>query len=595
MKIITRIILCAIFIASYSITAWSDEAYLNKFLAYQKWSEELPDTANVDFLKFVEVQTPLTKKLREKWLYKLAREQNWSTYNKYYMPSDDVDLQCYALTARLHTESKEKVLPDIKKLWLVGHSQPKACDDVFKELLKDQSTNNQLINQRASLALKANNYSLANYLLKQSKPSQNKELLYLNLIHSNPRKVTILNKSTLHGDFYLYGLKKLTRKNPERALKLWNNSHAKKTMNSEQQQEFLVYFALYKALRNKDDATVWLDKVEKKYYTESLVDWEMRYAIAHKKWPQLIDLITASKNKDEIRQQYWLARAYEAIGNKSKSQEIYQEISKKRNYYGFLASNKLQQKLSLEEEIVIQNKNTLATYKPIIELIEQLHNDKKTLAASRLINDFSSELNKTERSALAYWVAKKLNWNGKSVYLCNNKALFNQLSLRFPLAHKKIVHENSRSHHISTPLIYAVIRQESAFFEKVTSSAGANGLMQIMPATAKQVARKSKISYSSPQELYLPNKNINIGVAYLQELANKFDDNPILMVAAYNAGPRQVNRWLKSNPPEDMDIWIETIPWGETRNYVKNVIAFYAVYQYRLYNKSSLDEFARYF
>jgi soluble lytic murein transglycosylase len=119
--------------------------------------------------------------------------------------------------------------------------------------------------------------------------------------------------------------------------------------------------------------------------------------------------------------------------------------------------------------------------------------------------------------------------------------------------------------------------------------------MQLMPATAKSVSQQEKINYSDKSQLFSTQKNINIGAAYLKQLTKRFHNHPILIVAAYNAGPRQVVYWLKNHPPVEMDIWIETLPWQETRNYLKNVIAFYAVYQFRLQETPDLSPFMKHF
>ena len=117
--------------------------------------------------------------------------------------------------------------------------------------------------------------------------------------------------------------------------------------------------------------------------------------------------------------------------------------------------------------------------------------------------------------------------------------------------------------------------------------------MQIMPATALTVAKSKKINYLDKKQLFSSQKNIIIGAAYLQQLAKRFDKHPILMAAAYNAGPKQVSYWLKNHPPKDIDIWVETLPWPETRNYLKNIIAFYAVYQYRMQERPDLTVFMK--
>ena len=140
-------------------------------------------------------------------------------------------------------------------------------------------------------------------------------------------------------------------------------------------------------------------------------------------------------------------------------------------------------------------------------------------------------------------------------------------------------------------MVYAIIRQESAFREEVTSAAGAQGLMQIMPSTARLVAHKEKIdlSRSNKNILFNTEKNIQLGVATLKNLAPIFHNHPLLMAAAYNAGPKQVRQWLAQYPHQSMDIWIETLPWRETRDYLKNITAFYTVYNYRLHKPINIE------
>jgi soluble lytic murein transglycosylase len=224
-----------------------------------------------------------------------------------------------------------------------------------------------------------------------------------------------------------------------------------------------------------------------------------------------------------------------------------------------------------------------------IAVYNSSYRSHQTLQASRLVNDFVSELPKEDRSALAYWLAHDLQWHAQSVYLSHHDELSHQLSLRFPLAYQKTITSHAKNTNIPAPLIYAIIRQESTFHEDATSTAGARGLMQLMPGTALAVSKMKKILYTDKNQLYLPPNNIAIGVAYLQELAKRFDRHPVLMVAAYNAGPKQTLSWLKNNPNSDIDLWIETLPWSETRNYLKNVVSFYAVYQYRMQESPDLS------
>lgn len=573
--------------------ASSGQPYIDKFMTYIQWSQQLPNTPNTEFITFIDNPSPLTHKLREKWLYQLARNKDWVNYSKYYQQSSDLNLQCYEQTALYQQGQHAQVIKNITPIWLRGYSQPNACNELFNQLLTNHEISNELILQRIALALESRNLSLAIYLLKQHNPSLLNESYVLTDIHKNPTRVTRLKPGSLHSVFYLYGLKLLVLHHMDLAIRIWEDPKSKIMMSHNEQQSFLAYTALYKAMRNQDDAEYWLSKVKPAFYTEVLLDWEIRYAIAHKNWQKLVFLIEHSHNKDIPAWQYWLARAYSALGENTKSTAIYQTLGSKRQYYGFLANLQLNKSLNFENEPVNTDIHALDIYKPIIDHIKDLYTTHQFWLASRWLNDFSSELPKDEKSALAHWVAEELHWNGKSVYLGNNDELNNQLSLRFPLAYREIIETFANRYQVEEPLIYAMIRQESTFFDDIVSSAGANGLMQIMPITAKVVAKIANIPYTNTKELFLSKVNINIGVAYLKQLSHQYHAHPVLMVAAYNAGPRQVNYWLKNHKPREIDIWIETLPWQETRNYIKNVISFYAIYQFRLKQKVNLDPFMK--
>ena len=590
--IVTRLItLFAGLCVSTSVFATAGQSYLEKFLTYTQWSHNLPRTADPAFLAFIDKPTPLTQKLREKWLYQLAYNKDWVTFSQYYPGSTDTNLQCYALTALYNQGKFQQVQQGLASLWLNGGSQPIACDNLFTTLLRTNGINESLIQQRIVLALENNNLSLARYLLKQYKPARIKDADTLTAIYQNPKRITQLVPGKLQGDFYLYGLKLMVPKNIDAAIKLSESAHANKIMSVAQKQSFLANIALYKAIRDQPDAERWFNMVKPAFYNDILLEWEIRYALIHHNWRKVVYLVGQSKNKDEPCSQYWMARALGELGQKEKANELYQQLSEKRNYYGFLASLKLNKHPSFENEPTFNNPQKLLPYKQVTDQIKDFYVSHQIVEASRLLNDFMSELPKNDKSALALWVANDLHWYGKSIYLGNTDALNNQLSLRFPLAHREAVQRNAKNYQIPEELIYAVIRQESSFNDDIVSSAGANGLMQVMPGTAFVVAKRAKIYYADKKQLFSPQKNINIGTAYLQQLATQYHQHPVLMVAAYNAGPKQVNYWIKNHAPKEIDIWIETLPWRETRNYLKNIISFYSVYQYRTHEKLSLNAF----
>ncbi|WP_131780642.1 transglycosylase SLT domain-containing protein [Legionella bozemanae] len=583
--------LCA-FINFQTCFALSGEQYMERFNNYLSFSQNLPTaTPSPSFLEFISGTTPLSTKLREKWLYELAKSKDWTRFSQYYQSSNDLNLVCYEQIANYNTGKQQEALKASIPLWLSGDSSPPSCNSLFDLLLKDNNFDQNLITQRIALALERRNIQLARYLLTKYKKPHPLELNALNAVYQNPGNISKLNPSELNDDIYLYGLKRMVSINMDKALKLWQQSKTTKMLSQAQQQAFLAHVALYKAMRNHEDALEWFTKVKSQYYNDVLLDWQIRFALKRKNWAQVTALINDSKHKDEPCWQYWLARSLEAQGNKADAQALYESLAKNRQYYGFLASLHLNKKPSFANETPTTNLDVLKPYQAFIDQIQTLYMTKQTLQASRLLNDFISELPKEEASALVYWIDQKLQWHGKSVYLSNNETLNNQLSLRFPLAYKDSVSLYSKKYAVAPEFIYAIIRQESGFRDDATSSVGARGLMQVMPYTARVVSQTDKIPYNDQKQLFLSQKNINIGVAYLKQLAKRFDNHPILIAAAYNAGPKQVVYWLKTHPPKEIDVWIETLPWQETRNYLKNIMAFYMVYQYRLGQKPNLENF----
>lgn len=566
----------------------SGSAYLQRFMTYMQWSENVPLQPDEQFLTFIHEESPLSKKLREKWLYQLAQHKDWNNFSTYYQPSTDLNLQCFDNFA-LYSQGKiSQALDAAQNIWLSPQIQPPGCTKLFKLLQNSTQFTDELISQRIILALDNRNITLAGYLLGQFKTPRRTDQKLLFSIHQNPYRIAQLGAGPLHDYFYLYGLKQLVPMNMDKAIYYWKLPKTQKLLSHAQKQAFLAHLALYKAMRDNEDTTHWFSQVEPQYYNDVLLDWQIRFALKRQQWLLVENLIHHYQDQENPCWQYWLARSLDARGKHEEAVAIYAQLAQTRQYYGFLASLRLKQTPHFQNEQAANDLLRLRPYQSFLNTIRTLYLAKQTLKASRLLNDFTSELPKEDKISLLYWLTHELQWHAKSVDLSNNDELSNQLTLRFPLAYNQNISKHAKTYEIPEAFIYAIIRQESGFREDVVSSAGARGLMQLLPSTAKFIAKTAKIPYYHQDQLFLWPNNINIGTAYLSTLAKRFSHHPILMAAAYNAGPRQVVNWLKNYPPTQMDIWVETLPFQETRNYLKNVIAFYTVYEYRMQIPSNL-------
>ncbi|MCX7115847.1 MAG: transglycosylase SLT domain-containing protein [Gammaproteobacteria bacterium] len=563
--------------------------YLQRFQTYITWRDNLPAKPDAPFLQFISEDSPLANKLRERWLYLLAQKKDWKTYLAYYKKSNQTALNCYAEYAHYLNGQSEAAMNASRSIWLSGNSLPAACNTLFEVMRHDPHFDERFIDARIVLSLNQDNPQLANYLLGLYRPPRQQDISLLNQISKHPTDITALPRDRFHGYFYVFGLKRLVAQKQNEAIRLYQQALVEKRLTDTQQQQFLSFLALYKALRNDADADAWFNQVKPAFYNEALLDWQIRLALKQLNWPRVETLIHYYQNKSDPCWQYWLARALEAQGKTEQAQAMYQAVAKTRHYYGFLASLRLHHPFHFESEPTPINLELIKPYQAFTEKITYLHQHQQKGEASRLLNDFTSELPMDEKISLIHWIGQSLNWYGQSIELCNHDDLKNQLALRFPLPFKPTITSTADTYHLPPAFIYAIIRQESTFKSDIVSPAGARGLMQLMPRTASMMAKDHRIAYHHQDDLFQSQTNIVLGVAYLNFLARHFQHHPLLMAAAYNAGPKQVIFWLRTHPPKEIDIWIETLPWRETRNYLKNVIAFYAVYQHQLKQKSSLD------
>jgi soluble lytic murein transglycosylase len=174
------------------------------------------------------------------------------------------------------------------------------------------------------------------------------------------------------------------------------------------------------------------------------------------------------------------------------------------------------------------------------------------------------------------------NWPDMAIFALGNSGDLRWYEWRFPLEYAGLVEQQTSKRNLDSAWVMGLMRSESAMAEDALSPAGARGLMQVMPDTAKQLARKHSFSYSGHQQLMQAADNIQFGTAYLEDLMGRFGGNEVLVSGAYNAGPHVVDRWLAERKTDDPAIWVETLPYYETRDYIPRVLAFSTIYNWRM-------------
>ncbi|NOQ93726.1 MAG: transglycosylase SLT domain-containing protein, partial [Methylophaga sp.] len=171
-------------------------------------------------------------------------------------------------------------------------------------------------------------------------------------------------------------------------------------------------------------------------------------------------------------------------------------------------------------------------------------------------------------------------WHNQTISFLGKAKYWDALDLRFPIVCDTAIRKAGKKNGLNPSWLLGIARQESAFNPSARSHVGATGLMQLMPKTGKLIARLINQPLKSTSELLNPDRNIQLGSAYLRRMYDKNQRNPVLATASYNAGPHRIKRWL---PTHDLaaDIWIENIPYTETRRYTQSVLSYATIFDYQ--------------
>ena len=537
--------------------------------------------------------SPLDRPLRKKWLAYLAKQNQPELFSQFYRDTGNVALNCrYAEILLQKDPSNTQAFELAEKLWVVGKSQPKECDALFKQWRKAGKRTSELVWKRLSLAADGGNHTLIPYL-KTLLPKDQRYLADLWLkVRRSPSQVSRVSNfpakySDKETEILVYGLKRLISNNRDLALRSWQKLSKKFTFSAAQQKQIFHRFAIFLALADHDQAEVWLEKATNVEPDAALLRWHLAHVLRQQNWQNALDVIDlgSAKIADGNVFQYWKAQAYEKLGAKELAEQGLQKLAKQRHYYGFLASGKLSEMASLNDnplKIAQQEIDELAAL-PAAQRAFEFRKLGRNLSARREWIFLQSQLTQQKKITAAV-LASQQNWHDQAIFGFAKAGYLDDLSRRFPMPFDSQLQSNAKKNNIDVAWAFAIVRRESSFMPDAASHAGALGLMQVMPGTARYLA-KTKIKRNS---LFNPNRNVELGTQYMRYLMDKMDNNPILATASYNAGWRRVKQWQPEKGNMPLDLWIETIPYKETRNYVKAVLAYQQIYSQHLGGSENL-------
>ncbi|KUJ84894.1 lytic murein transglycosylase [Microbulbifer flavimaris] len=570
------------------------------YLDYWELSKKLSRLPYGEIDSFLEQyrDTAIGDWMRVKVLRELGSRQRFRAYLKYYDAGTirRTSLRCYYADALARHGDKTEAYRLVEDLWLVGHSQAEECDPLFARWIRDGGLTDELAWRRHMLALEAGNLDLADYIAGKMSGEQASLAALARSVHRDPGQLLnhqrFLRSSPHYRKIVLHGLGRLARRSAEDALTAWRHYDAGYLFEENEREALLREIALQFARQDNLDGLRVLVQQSENFSDERTIEWLARQALRELDWAQVefwINRLPESARNHE-RWLYWRARVLEEQYGDARQQEaayLYRRAAQERSYYGFLAADTLGQNYSFVDRPAPINAKAVEemSARPAMQRARELQAIGELYHARREWN-YATRGMDHQQLLTAGKVASSWGWYHKSIRSVLAADYLDDLELRFPLAFADIVTDASRRMGQQTALdpylIYAVARQESHFSHDAKSGAGALGLMQLLPSTARATARRAGVQLRRNWDLLSPSTNIALGSFYLSTLLNRFDNNRILAAAAYNAGPTRVAQWLKETRQQlPYDVWIETIPYHETRKYVQNVLAYSVIYAYR--------------
>jgi soluble lytic murein transglycosylase len=546
---------------------------------------EQADPAEVQEFLTRYADLPFSDRVRAEWLKQLGKRQNWTTFfnevPKLVQP--DVGVACYALMGR-DAQGETSALQEGKAIWLEVTEPPANCDALFERMFSSNLLNANDIWARVRLSLAKDRISIAKGALHYLPDSDVGNLKLLDRAYENPQRMLERNlpsiKTRYGRELVLYALERVSRTRSQLAQDLWHKLQAH--FSPEDQAYLWGRLALYAAQRHDPIAREWFRLADDRQFSPEQFAWKIRSALRVHDWDMVLASVAAMPPamRGEGVWRYWNARALKEKGAIAAANPQFLALARERTtYYGLLA----------EEELGETIGSPSATYKATDENVRAIQNIpgiQRSLELDRqdMHWESRSEWLWATRSfddmqlIAAAELAFRQEWYDIAIITAEKTSVTHDFALRYPTPFHDVMQVYARNNGLDEAWVYGLIRQESRFVGRARSGAGASGMMQVMPATAKWIAKRIGLSDYHPGMINRLDTNLQLGTYYLRYVLDQMGGQPLMATAAYNAGPGRAKRWGDGQTQEGA-IYVETIPFSETRGYVQKVMSnayFYA-------------------
>lgn len=538
---------------------------------------------------------PIGLRLLSNWLDYLRAEDRWEDFIAFYPATGSPNTlrACYYHEALLRAGRQEEAIAGALALWNVGLSQPNACDPLFDQLQALDVIDENVAWERLQKALTAGQLGLARYLTRFLRTATHKETadIQIGLVENSARVAQYDEVARIPWPERQVSIRRalahLARTDAPAALRHWQHYRQAPEIDVATRGAVLGPLVRGHHQQNHSGPADQLLSEQLEFADASLIEWRLREAIRRAQWHTVRHWI--ERLPDELKQherwRYWQVRAAELDGVPlANADDILSALATKRSFYGFVAAQRLGLPYHMEHRPAIVDATLVDDIRalPAIARARELLHFEEFSDARREWHHAGRNFSDAQWIAAAHLATEWQRYQF-AINAMIAAGYWDDIDLRFPLAWREAFSSAADRYGISPISLMAIARQESAFGTDVVSPAGARGLMQLMPATARETAQRVGLRPFQVQDLFNPDVNLRLGSDYFNQLLQRFDNNRILASAGYNAGPGRVRTWRRNTGGElPVDAWIESIPFAETRQYVQNILSFSVIYAHRL-------------
>lgn len=563
---------------SYPLYPYLQAARLQQALAAATTGDEAADADVRDFL-VRHAGEPVASPLRRHWLTSLGRRELWTAYLAAAPESlSDAALNCLALTARIETGRTQDLAPLVTRQWLTPDQLPADCERPFGWLRDAGALTDDLVEQRVRMSLAKGNARFARMIAARLPPSKAAPLLQWAALLEQPRReidALVASPGTqVEPAALLAGWTKLVGADFGYARTRFPAFVKARKLDRDAASPFALALALRLAWNRDPEAPDYFARVRDADFDDVAREWHARAALWAGDWQGLAAVVASMPPTlaQTPRWKYWAARSAAATGNHETARGLFVSILSADNFYSAMAAAHLGQALTPNPAPVSADEAELARIAQLPAFVRA-----RELLQVGMRNEALAEWQHGVRGLPAavqpqvVHLGMRWQWYDVSIATATQQRIFDDYALLYPRPYDADVKSAAAAAGVPTELVYGVLRQESLYRPDAVSSAGAVGLLQMLPETARRTARRAQHPLPRPADLLKPAINVRLGAAHLRELLDQFGGQVPLALAGYNAGPGAALRWLPEQAI-DTDVWIENIPFNETRNYVQRIL-----------------------